>query len=130
MSVEGLRVLPSRHGMAETLERLEAAIVRYGLEIVARIDHGAAARAVGVELRPTVVVMFGNATAGAPLVRAAQSLAIDLPLKVLVWQDHHGATRAAYNEAAFLLRRHGVGDDATVELINEVMANVVGEAVA
>jgi uncharacterized protein (DUF302 family) len=130
VSVEGLRVMPSRHRHAETLERLEAAIVRHGLKVALRIDHGAAAEAAGFELGPSVVVMFGSARAGAPTVRSAPTLAIDLPLKVLVWQDETGATNVAYNEPAWLLRRHGVADKATGDLMNEVLANVVGEAVA
>jgi uncharacterized protein (DUF302 family) len=130
MSVEGLRVLPSRHGPAETLERLEAAVGRYGMKILARLDHSAAAEAAGLELRPTAVVMFGNAQAGAPTVQAAQTLAIDLPLKVLVWQDEKGVTSAAYNDPAWMLHRHGVTDQAMADLMSEVMANIVGEAVA
>ncbi|MBV8191643.1 MAG: DUF302 domain-containing protein [Alphaproteobacteria bacterium] len=130
MNVEGLRVLPSRHGPAETLERLEAAVLRNGLKIVARIDHGAAAKVAGVELRPTVLVMFGSAGAGAPTIKRAPTLAIDLPLKVLVWEDENGATRAAYNDAAWLSHRHGLADQAMVDVLDEVMANVVGEAVA
>lgn len=130
MSVEGLRVLQSRHDPAETLERLEAAILRSGFKLFGRIDHGAEAEAAGIDMRPTVVVMFGSARAGAPTVRTRQTLAIDLPLRVLIWQDDKGATRLAYNDPAWLLGRHGVADDANVEMMNEVLANVAGEAVA
>jgi uncharacterized protein (DUF302 family) len=130
VSVEGLRVLPSRHDPAETLERLEAAILRSGFKLFGRIDHGAEAEAAGIDMRPTVVVMFGSARAGAPTVRTRQTLAIDLPLRVLIWQDDKGATRLAYNDPAWLLGRHGVADDANVEMMNEVLANVAGEAVA
>jgi uncharacterized protein (DUF302 family) len=125
---EGLRVLPSRHGPTETLERLEAAVARNGFKIIARVDHGAMAEEAGVEMRPTIVLMFGSARAGAPTLRSAQTLAIDLPLKVLIWQDEAGATRVAYNDPAWLMRRHGVDDDGTVEMMNEVLANIVGEA--
>lgn len=130
MSVEGLRVLRSRHDPAGTLERLEAAILRSGFKLFGRIDHGAEAEAAGIDMRPTVVVMFGSARAGAPTVRIQQTLAIDLPLRVLIWQDEAGATRLAYNDPAWLLGRHGVADDANVEMMNEVLANVAGEAVA
>jgi uncharacterized protein (DUF302 family) len=130
VSVEGLRVLQSRHDPAETLERLEAAILRSGFKLFGRIDHGAEAEAAGIDMRPTVVVMFGSARAGAPTVRTRQTLAIDLPLRVLIWQDDKGATRLAYNDPAWLLGRHGVADDANVEMMNEVLANVAGEAVA
>jgi uncharacterized protein (DUF302 family) len=130
VSVEGLRVLPSRHGPDETLQRLEATLRRHGFKILARIDHAAHAKAAGFELRPTSVVMFGSARAGAPAVQEVQTLAIDLPLKVLIWQDKEDATWAAYNDPVWLLRRHGLANDAAVEVMNEVLANVVGEAVA
>ena len=84
MSAQGLRVLPSRHGAVETLERLEAIIVRQGMTVFARIDHGAAAEKVGLELRPTVVVFFGNPRAGTPAMRATPTIAIDLPLRMLI----------------------------------------------
>jgi uncharacterized protein (DUF302 family) len=125
-----LHVLQSRHGPSETLARLEAAVVRNGLTVVARVDHGAMAEKAGVEMRPTVVLMFGSARAGGPTVRVVQTLAIDLPLKVLIWEDEKGATRIAYNDPAWLLRRHGVEDEGLVEVMDEVMANVVGEAAA
>jgi uncharacterized protein (DUF302 family) len=130
VSAEGLRALTSRHGLAETLERLEAAILRHGLKIVARVDHGAGAKAAGMALGPMVLVMFGRAEAGAPIVRSAPTLGIDLPMKVLIWQDEEGATRAAYNEAGWMFGRHGVTDAAMIDIVNEVLANVVGEAVA
>ena len=128
MSIEGLRVFQSRHDPATTLDRAETAIGRYGLKVMARIDHGALAEAAHVALRPTVVLMFGSAQAGAPTVQTTQTLAIDLPLKLLVWQDEKGETWAAYNDPAWLLRRHGVDDEAIAELMNEVLANVAGEA--
>ena len=128
MSVEGLRVFKSRHDPVTTLDRAEAAIARNGMKVVARIDHGALAEAAGVALRPTAVLMFGSARAGAPTVQATQTLAIDLPLKLLVWQDAAGDTWAGYNDPAWLFRRHGVDDQATTELMNEVLANVAGEA--
>jgi uncharacterized protein (DUF302 family) len=130
VNVEGLRVLPSKHGPAETLERLDAAVARYGMKILVRLDLAAGAHAAGFELRPTVVVMFGSPQAGAPTVQAARTLAIDLPLKVLVWEDEKGATNAAYNDPAWMFGRHGVADTVMIDVINEVMENVVGEAVA
>jgi uncharacterized protein (DUF302 family) len=130
VSAEGLRVLSSRHDPCETLERLEAAILRNGFKIAARIDHGAAARAAGMELRPTVVVMFGSPQAGAPIVQSVQTLGIDLPLKVLIWEDENGATRVAYNDPAWLFGRHGVADASMIEIMNEVLANIIGQAVA
>ena len=128
MSAEGLRILPSLHSPLETLERLEAAVVRHGMTIFARIDHGAAADKVGMELRPTVVLLFGNPRGGTPAMRAVRTVAIDLPLKVLIWQDDKDATWLAYNEPAWLFARHGVPDDGMVGVMSDVLANIAGEA--
>ena len=127
MSAQGLRVLPSRHGAVETLERLEAIIVRQGMTVLARIDHGAAAEKVGLELRPTVVVFFGNPRAGTPAMRATPTLAIDLPLRMLIWQDEKG-TWLAYNEPGWLFQRHGIADDGTADIMNDVLASIAAEA--
>ena len=128
MSAQGLRVLPSRHNAVETLERLEAVIARQGMAVLARIDHGAAAEKVGLELRPTVVVFFGNPSAGTPAMRATPTLAIDLPLRMLIWQDEKG-TWLAYNEPGWLFRRHGVIDDGTADIMNDVLASIAAEAI-
>jgi len=129
MSAQGLRVLPSRHGAVETLERLEAIIVRHGMTVFARIDHGAAAAKVGLELRPTVVVFFGNPHAGTPAMQATPTIAIDLPLRMLIWQDDK-ATWLAYNEPGWLFQRHGVADDGSADIMNDVLASIAAEATA
>jgi len=128
LSAQGLRVLPSRHNAVETLERLEAVIARQGMAVFARIDHGAAAEKVDLELRPTVVVFFGNPRAGTPAMRATPTLAIDLPLRILIWQDEKG-TWLAYNEPGWLFRRHGVIDDGTADIMNDVLASIAAEAI-
>jgi len=128
VSAEGLRVLSSRHSPLETLERLEAVIVRHGMAVVARIDHGAAADKVGMELRPTMVVLFGNPRVGTPAMQATPTLAIDLPMRMLIWQDDKGATWLAYNEPAWLFRRHGIVDDGTVDVMIDVLASIGAEA--
>ena len=128
MSAQGLRVLPSRHNAVETLERLEAVIARQGMAVLARIDHGAAAEKVGLELRPTVVVFFGNPRAGTPAMQATPTVAIDLPMRMLIWQDDKDATWLAYNEPAWLFRRHGIVDDGSVDVMIDVLASIGGEA--
>ena len=127
MSAQGLRVLPSRHDPVETLERLDAAVTRHGMTIFSRMDHGAAAEKVGLELRPTVVVVFGNPRAGTPAMQATPTLAIDLPLRMLIWQDEKG-TWLAYNEPGWVFRRHGIVDDGTVDIMNDVLASIASEA--
>jgi uncharacterized protein (DUF302 family) len=128
MTVEGLKVSRSRHGPQETLDRFEVAIARYGMTIFARIDHGAAAAKAGLELRPTVVLIFGNARAGTPLMQMAPTIAIDLPLKALVWQDEAGATWLGYNDPVWISRRHGVVYDGSIDLVMEALAAIANVA--
>ena len=100
MTPEGLIVRASRHEPKETMDRLVAAVTARGAAVVARIDHAAAAAAVGLALAPTEVLVFGNPRAGTPLMQAAQTIGIDLPLKALVWRDAAGITRLGYNDPA------------------------------
>jgi uncharacterized protein (DUF302 family) len=128
MTVEGLKVSRSRHGPQETLDRFEVAIARYGMTIFARIDHGAAAAKAGLELRPTVVLIFGNARAGTPLMQMAPTIAIDLPLKAVVWQDEANATWLGYNDPVWISRRHGLVYDGSIDLVIEGLAAIANEA--
>ena len=128
MTVEGLKVSRSRHGPQVTLDRFEVAIARYGMTMFARIDHGAAAAKAGLELRPTVVLIFGNARAGTPLMQMAPTIAIDLPLKAVVWQDEAGATWLGYNDPVWISRRHGLVDDGSSDLVIEALAAIATEA--
>jgi uncharacterized protein (DUF302 family) len=128
MTVEGLRVSGSQHGLQETLDRFEVAIARYGMTMFARIDHGAAAAKAGFDLRPTVVLIFGNARAGTPLMQMVPTIAIDLPLKAVVWQDEAGATWLGYNDPVWIARRHGVVDDGSLDLVIEALAAIANEA--
>jgi uncharacterized protein (DUF302 family) len=101
--------------------------VRQGMTVFMRIDHGAAAEKVGLELRPTVVVVFGNPRAGTPAMQATPTLAIDLPLRMLIWQDEKG-TWLAYNEPGWVFQRHGIADDGTADIMNDVLASIAAEA--
>ena len=86
MTVDGLKISLSSYGPSETMERILAFIAELGMGVLARIDHSAAAAKVGMELRPTEVVLFGNPKTGTPLMQEAQTMGIDLPLKILVWR--------------------------------------------
>ena len=112
MTPEGLTTLPSRFGAKETLERLSAEVERRGMTVFARFDHAAGAAAVGLALRPTTVVIFGAAKGGTPLMQAAQTAGIDLPLKALVFEDEAGKCWVAYNEPAWIAKRHVAGAEA------------------
>jgi uncharacterized protein (DUF302 family) len=108
MAADGLITIESAYGPEETMNRFEAEVRARGLTVFAHIDHAAGATAVGLSLRPTELLIFGNAKAGTPLMQAAQTLGIDLPLKALVWQDASGAARLSYNDPGFVARRHGL----------------------
>ncbi|MEY2541212.1 MAG: hypothetical protein QOI22_814 [Verrucomicrobiota bacterium] len=108
--MEGLLSIRSRFGPKETMDRLEAEIRTQGMKVFARIDHAAGASEAGLELRPTQVIIFGNARGGTPLMQSAQTVGIDLPLKALVWEDASGTTWLSYNEPSWIAKRHGVAN--------------------
>ena len=124
MAADGLTTLKSSHGPKETMDRLVAELQAKGLTIFARVDHAAGAREAGLELRPTELVIFGNAKGGTPLMQASQAIGIDLPLKALVWQDASGDTWLSYNDPAWLAQRHGVGNE--VEAPVKAMTAMLG----
>jgi uncharacterized protein (DUF302 family) len=118
--VEGLTTMASNFGPKETMDRLEAEIHGKGMTVFARIDHGAGAAEAGLELRPTNLIIFGNARGGTPLMQASQTSGIDLPLKALVWQDAAGRTWLSYNEPSWIVQRHGLGVRA--EIVDKMAA--------
>ena len=111
MAVQGLTTIRSNFGPQDTIDRLETAIKAKGMTVFARIDHAAGAAVVGLSLRPTEVVIFGNARGGTPLMQSVQTLGIDLPLKALVWQDASGSTWLSYNDPAWLAQRHRLASE-------------------
>jgi uncharacterized protein (DUF302 family) len=130
MTPEGLIVRASRHEPKETMDRLAAAVTKRGAAVVARVDHAAAAGTVGLALAPTEVLIFGNPRAGMPLMQAAQTIGIDLPLRALVWRDAAGAVHVGYNDPDWLARRHGAvaGHEAVLKAMADFLAAVAEEA--
>ncbi len=108
MVSNGLVSLKSAFPVTETLDRLTRQIESKGLTVFCRIDHAANAVSAGLALRPTQVILFGNAKGGTPLMQAAQTIGIDLPLKALAWEDAAGQTWLSYNDPAWLAERHGI----------------------
>jgi uncharacterized protein (DUF302 family) len=104
----GLISLKSTFPVKETVDRLIHAVESKGLPVFCRIDHAAGAAAAGLQLRPTELVIFGNAKGGTPLMQATQTIGIDLPLKALAWQDAAGQTWLSYNDPVWLTERHGI----------------------
>jgi uncharacterized protein (DUF302 family) len=134
MVPNGLTTCSSSIGPKETMDRLAAAVTARGMTVLARIDHAAAAATVGMALRPTELLVFGNPRAGTPLMQAAQTVGIDLPLKALVWQDEQGMTRLTYNDPTWPAERHGIHramDPATDRILGsmtEALRQVADEA--
>ena len=112
MATDGLTTIQSRHGPEETINRIEAEITARDMTIFAQVDHAAGAAAIGLPLRPTKVLLFGNARGGTPLMQLVQTIGIDLPLKILVWQDAAGDTWLSYNDPQWIAKRHGLGQEA------------------
>jgi uncharacterized protein (DUF302 family) len=122
--MEGLTTIQSNFGPKETMDRLEKDIALHGMQVFARINHAAMATEVGLTLRPTEVILFGNPRSGTPLMQTNQTIGIDLPLKALVWQDESGKTWLSYNEPAWLAKRHAVagGDHADANMTQALAA--------
>jgi uncharacterized protein (DUF302 family) len=107
----GLIHLSSPHTVMETLARLETIVQGKGLTILARIDHSGDAAKAGLEMPPTKLLIFGNAKSGTPLMIASPNVAIDLPLKALVWQDNDDKVWLSYNSPDYLKERHGLPEN-------------------
>jgi uncharacterized protein (DUF302 family) len=108
MPENGMVHLCSPYSVSETLKRLESALQAHGITVFCRIDHCGEAGKVGLKMRPTQVLIFGSPKAGTPLMVASPTLAIDLPLKALGWEDADGKVWLSYNSAEYLQQRHNV----------------------
>jgi uncharacterized protein (DUF302 family) len=104
----GIVSLRSQHTVEQTVERLKGLLEAKGVTLFALVDHSGEAEKVGLQMRETKLVIFGTPKAGTPLMVAAPSVAIDLPLKILIWEDAQGKTWVSYNSPAYLQERHGL----------------------
>ncbi len=107
--VDGLITLESKYSAQETLDRLADAAVAAGLQVFARLDHAAGAQALGLDLRPTQLLLLGHPRGGTPLMQDQQTAGIDLPLKALAWTDASGRNWLSYNDPEWIARRHALG---------------------
>ena len=132
MAVDGLITLRSSHAPKDTMNRLETEVKSKGMMVFARIDHAAGAGEVGLALRPTELLIFGNAKGGTPLMQSIQTIGIDLPLKALVWQDGSGSTWLSYNDPSWLAKRHGLNHevDQTTNAMATALAAIAKAATA
>jgi len=107
----GIVSKPSNHSVDQTVENLKNILQSKGITIFALIDHSGEAEKVGMKMPPTKLLIFGSPKAGTPLMLAAPSIAIDLPLKILVWEDGQGKVWLSYNSPEYIMKRHGVPQD-------------------
>jgi uncharacterized protein (DUF302 family) len=107
-TAQGFISKPSRHSVEQTVDELRNLLQARGVTLFALVDHSGEAEKVGMSMRPTKLLIFGNPKAGTPLMLAAPSIAIDLPLKLLVWEDAEGKVWVSYNSPDFLRERHGL----------------------
>jgi len=114
----GMIHLRSRYSVQETLQRLESLLRAHGMTVFCRVDHSGEAEKVGLKMRPTQLLIFGSPKGGTPLMLASPTLAIDLPLKALAWEDGRGAVWLSYNSPEYLKQRHNVPED--------LMKNIAG----
>lgn len=111
MSDNGIIDIVSNHSVDETVEKLKTILEAKGVTLFALVDHSGEAAKVGMAMRPTKLLIFGSPKAGTPIMLAAPSIAIDLPLKILVWEDISGKTWLSFNSPAYLQQRHGVANE-------------------
>lgn len=115
-SDSGVVLSPSRHSVRETLDRFENLLRERGVKVFARIDQKREAETVGLTLRPTELLIFGNPKAGTPIMASFPAIAIDLPLKIVAWEENDGSTTVAYNSTEYLRARHGLSPEAAQKL--------------
>ena len=121
---EGIISIPSHHDVDATVKRLTGILDSQGVKIFAVIDHSGEAEKAGLPMRNTKLLIFGNPTAGTPLMLAAPTVALDLPLKILVWEDASGKVWLAYNSVEFIRQRHNLtpGLAANIAVIDKLAA--------
>ena len=110
LAAEGMITKTSSHSVQKTMDRFEKIVKDKGFTVVARVNHAAAAKQSGDTLRPTELLIFGNPKIGSKLMQSNQTIGIDLPLKVLIWEDDKGNVTLGYNDPAWLAKRHGITD--------------------
>ena len=125
---QGIINVPSNHSVDQTVERLKGILQAKGVTLFALIDHSGEAEKVGMKMPPTKLLIFGNPKAGTPLMLAAPSSAIDLLLKILVWEDAQGKVWLSYNSPEYLQKRHGFPQDLVPNIaVVETLATKAGE---
>ncbi len=119
---------PSNHSVEQTVEKLKNILQSKGVTLFALVDHSGEAAKIGMKMRPTKLLIFGSPKAGTPLMLAAPSIAIDLPLKILIWEDDQGKVWVSYNSPEYLKERHGLPQELLQNIaVVETLAAKAGE---
>lgn len=125
LAADGVVNISSHYSVAETADRMDALLKDKGMTVFNRIDHSGGAAKIGVELRATQLLIFGNPKVGSPLMKCQQSIAIDLPQKALVWEDENADVWISYNDPAYLAQRHQlVGCEEIIAKIDKVLLGI------
>ena len=123
-AADGLVAVKSSHDVKATADKLESVLKEKGMTVMARVNHQQGAEKAGMELRPTEVVIFGNPKVGTPLMQCAQSVAIDLPQKALIWEDANGEVWLGDNNPEYLKNRHSIeGCDEVLDKVSVALGN-------
>jgi uncharacterized protein (DUF302 family) len=124
----GIVDIRSNHSVDETVERLKGILEAKSIALFALVDHSGEAEKVGMKMRPTKLLIFGSPKAGTPVMLAAPSIAIDLPLKILIWEDNHGKVWLSYNSPDYLKQRHDLPQELLQNIaVAETLATRAGE---
>ena len=125
----GMIKVKSTHSVSETINKLEAVLTKKGMTIFKRVDHSAGANKVGLQLRPTELLIFGNPKAGTPLMLCSQTAALDLPQKALAYKDKDGQVWLAYNDPAYMAKRHHIhGCEKAIQKVSNALAKFASVA--
>lgn len=131
-AAQGLIAIKSQHSVTQTLDNLSQGLTAKGMTVFTRIDHQAGALKIGKQLRATSLLIFGNPNVGTPLMQCKQSIAMDLPQKMLAWQDEQGQVWLGYNDPLYLAQRHDIDMDspcyAVLEKVSMVLENFAQSA--
>jgi uncharacterized protein (DUF302 family) len=125
-AASGVVTIPTQHSVDEAVRRLEQMLADKSIQLFTLVDHSGEAEKAGMQMPPTKLVIFGSPKAGTPLMLATPSIAIDLPLKLLIWEDKSGSVWISYNAPAYLMARHGLPQDllANIAVIEKLAAAV------
>lgn len=124
-----VNTLTSKYSVKETLDRLSAILTKKGIRVMARVNHAAGAKAAGLKLAPTELLVFGNPKLGTPLMQANRMIGLDLPMKVLAWKGDDGKVMVAYTKPSVLQSRHAIsGKDAIFGKMTKALGGLVGKA--